>query len=242
MKSSVGLLAAVATLSAASGAIAADLYIPPPAAPAPAFSWEGPYVGAKLGGAWGTETDDLSSLVISSGGQVADSFSLSGFNAGVYGGNNWDINGLIVGLEGSLEYTGLNGSHQFTYEPGDAPFYTGTLSLATDWQAFLKGRFGVPYDRALFYATAGFGVAHATLSVTPDPQDPYTAAASASNIHFGGLVGAGAEYAFTDRLAGRLEVDFASFGSKPYALGDTFGTVNASWVQATASAGLTLKF
>jgi outer membrane immunogenic protein len=242
VKLCVGLLAAVVSLMSASGALAADLYIPQPAPPAPAFSWEGPYVGAKLGGAWGTETDDLSSLVISGGGPVADSFNLSGFNAGVYGGNNWDIDGIIVGLEGSLEYTGLNGSHQFTYEPGDTPFYTGTLSLATDWQAFLKGRLGVPDGRALFYATAGLGLAHATLSVTPDPQDPYTSAVSASNIHLGGLIGAGAEYAFTDRLAGRLEVDFANFGSKPYALGDIFGTVDASWVQATASAGLTFKF
>jgi len=240
MKVCLGLVALTASLLAASGSIAADLYIPPPApAPAPAFSWDGPYVGAKIGGGVGTESDDLSTIII---GAAADSFSLSGFTAGVYAGNNWQANDLVFGLEGELDYTGLSGSHQFQYEPGDTPFYTGTLSFATDWQAFLKGRLGIPLDRALLYTTAGIGLAHGTLTVTPGPEDRYTSGASASNVHFGGLIGAGAEYAFTDKLSGRAEVDFAGFGAKGYDLGNVFGLVNASWTQTTATVGLSLKF
>jgi outer membrane immunogenic protein len=249
VKARLGLVTLAASLLAASGAMAADLYIPPPAPPpAPTFSWDGPYIGAKLGGAVGTETDDLSSALVLPGLRAADSFSLSGFSAGVYAGNNWQMDGLVFGLEGELDYTGLSGNHDFDYGidfgDDDIEDFTGNLALSTDWQAFAKARIGLPFDRFLVYATAGVGLAHATLTAKADPEanddfDPQ--GGSSSNIHLGGLVGVGAEYAFTDQLSGRTEVDFAGFGAKSYDVGD-FGPVNASWTQTTATVGLSLKF
>lgn len=245
MKARLGLLAVTASLLVASGAMAADLYVPPPAPPpAPGFTWDGPYVGAKVGGGWGTDSDDQSSVLVFPA--PADSFSLSGIAAGIYAGNNWQMNDLVFGLEGSLDYAGLSGSHPFNYAFGadNGDYLTGTLSLSTDWQAFARARIGIPFDRALLFATAGVGVAHATLSATGDPGDlngDYTEGGSSSNIHLGGLIGVGGEYALTDHLVGRAEVDFAGFGAKSYDVGD-YGPVNASWTQTTATVGLSLKF
>lgn len=221
--------------------MAADLPAPPPA-PAPevmpAFSWDGPYVGASIGGAWGSETDDLSGTTLEQ--PTADAFDLSGFTAGVYAGENWTSDNFLFGIEGDLNYASLNGNHDFAYDPESD---IGNLSLSTDWQAFVKARAGVVVDRALLYGTVGVGAAHATLTATPspDPEDGGFSTGSATNWHTGWVAGVGAEYAFTDSLIGRAEIDYASFGGQNYNLGD-FGTVNSSWNQTTATVGLSVKF
>lgn len=224
--------------TALSGTMAADLPAPPPA-PAPevmpAFSWDGPYVGAAIGGAWGSESDDLSNNTELQ--PTADAFDLSGFTAGVYAGENWTSDNFLFGIEGDLNYANLNGNHDFGYYDPEAA--TGNLALSTDWQAFVKARAGVVVDRALLYGTVGLGAAHATLTVTPDPEDG--GLITATNWHTGWVAGVGAEYAFTDSLIGRAEIDYASFGSQSYNLG-VFGPVNSSWNQTTASVGLSVKF
>lgn len=231
------ILAASALLALPFPAFAADLPIPAPVAtvPSPTFSWEGPYIGVGAGGAVGTETDNLS--VTTQEVPVGDTFGLSGFAAGIYAGENWDLDQVVVGLEGDIGYANLTGNHDFAY----GGIYTGNLSLSTQWQAFVRGRVGLPVDRALFYVTGGVGAAQASLTAATDPSDLSTTGGSSSNVHFGGTIGVGAEYAFTDNLIGRAEIDYSKFADQTYSLGD-FGSVSAGWDQTTATLGLAYKF
>lgn len=51
----ISLAVASALLFAAPAAHAADMPLKAPPAPAPIFSWTGFYIGADVGGAWGSE-------------------------------------------------------------------------------------------------------------------------------------------------------------------------------------------
>ena len=190
------VMAIVGLVALSSPAVSADITIPPPA---PATDWSGPYVGAHLGIDAATDTDNLGPTPA---GTTADTFGLNGFVAGVYGGENWQDGQFVYGVEGDLDATNLTGSHPFA----DAiDIVTGTMTLSTDWQGFLKGRVGYLFDGSLVYLTGGLAVAHATVSVRGDDGslDPSAFSASASATHFGGTIGAGVELALTDSLRAR---------------------------------------
>jgi len=229
-------VAPVAALLSFSVAHAADLSIPynPPAAVA-AFDWTGPYAGASVGIDAGTDHDDFAPRP-----PAADTFGLTGFNAGVYGGWNWQQGDLVYGVEGDLNWTNLSGSHEFSAFDGDV---TGTLKLTTDWQGSLVGRAGYVMDGFLFYGLAGFTAAHATLSATGlSLEEPFNV--SDSKTHLGGTIGVGAEYALTESLIARGELRYTSFANQTYDMGADLdaSSTNARWDQLTASVGLGMKF
>src|SRR5579859_7915580 len=219
-----GLSALLCSTSVYAADLAAQTADPVPPVVTP-YDWSGPYIGLHAGYGWGRESDDQSRLFpltqptpTATGTQANDKFDLSGFIGGAHAGYNYQINQFVIGVEGDIDYSNLNGSAHAVYPGGIAR----TLKLKTEWQGSARARFGYAFDNILVYATGGLAVANAKLS---------TAGAHSSNTHVGWTAGLGAEYAFTQNWIGRLEVRYSDFGKKGYDTPD--GRVKAGWNQTT---------
>ncbi len=228
---------AAAVLATTSTTRAADLAatsVEPIAPVLPVYDWTGPYVGLHAGYGWGREHDDLSENGIAPTTPVettlapaaADRFSLNGFIGGAHAGYNYQFaNQFVVGVEGDIDYSNLNGDKRFNIP---AP---GLYKFKTKWQGSARLRAGYAIDNLLLYATGGIAFANAELKVN---------GSSDTNTHIGWTVGAGAEYAFTQNWIGRAEVRYSDFSKKTY---DTsFGRVKADFNETTATVGISYKF
>lgn len=201
------LLAGVAALAMASQAQAADLGSPrmPIAAAvvAPVFSWTGFYGGLNLG--VGFVNTNLGALT---GGNIAG--SATGLVAGGQIGFNYQMNNLVLGIEGDLGYFG-------TQRRG-APINFGAiqtqLSWRTTWDASIRGRLGFAADRTLFYVTGGVAFADFRVANTDITNNIILAAQTQTRV--GWTVGAGVEHAITPNWTVRGEYLYANYGRRDF--------------------------
>jgi outer membrane immunogenic protein len=159
-------------LALASGsALAADMPVKAPLAPAPIYSWTGWYVGGNVG--WAGERDpgtsnftDTSPGLFPSATSNPQSNSPSASSAigGVQAGYNWQITPrYVLGVEGDWDW--LRASYGFCRQTSfdsiaclDAPPNgAGFESIASqaNWIATARARLGVTWDRFMFYGTGG---------------------------------------------------------------------------------------
>jgi outer membrane immunogenic protein len=179
------LIASVASFALLGAAQAADLpstsepaFTPAPA-PAPLFTWTGFYGGINVGYGFGQFT-----------GAGAALDNADGFLGGLQAGYNYQINNIVVGLEGDWQLANI--------EDGPASIENfGTV----------RARLGFAADRFMPYVTGGYAFAN-------------TDVAGESGFHNGWTVGAGVEYAWTDNITTKLEGLYADFGNDTFAIGD----------------------
>lgn len=162
------LAALIGVAAAAAADLAPNTYVKAPVAPAPAYDWSGFYVGANAGGAWGS-FDPTTSTVYSSTGYFGptivpsvnaagiQSIKPAGFTGGLEAGYNWQLNSLVLGLEGDIESFRLSGSSASSAGySGFAPStFTVTSNASTDWLATARGRLGIASNNMLLFATGG---------------------------------------------------------------------------------------
>ena len=222
-----------AFLLAPAQALAADLAATPvePVAPITPYSWTGFYVGAHIGYAWGKERDDLSRTLP----VPADSFNVNGVLGGLHAGYNEQFsNNIVVGLEGDIDLSGINGSHTVI----DANNGNSGLHMRNRWQGSIRARLGYAFDRVLVYATGG--VAFADIRERWNLFDG-DVVGSGSKTKAGWTVGAGVEYAFTDNWIGRVEVRYTDFGKSRFRVApDT--RFKAGFHETVALVGVSYKF
>ncbi|MDB5582777.1 MAG: hypothetical protein JWR80_7953 [Bradyrhizobium sp.] len=187
------LLAGIMTAGAADMPLKAR----PMAAPPPAFSWTGFYVGANVGGAWtpNNGSSDFAPLfppfiVLAPQaaiptlipGQLA-SLTGGGNQSGVIGGGqigyNWQVQQFVLGVEADIVGTGLKGSSASATRTFGPPILLATVNQTVnvdfghiDWMASFRGRAGFAWDRALFYVTGGAAVAEIGGSTTTVVNGP----------------------------------------------------------------------
>lgn len=221
------VLASTALVALTAGALAADL--PSRAQPAPfvpsappVFSWQGFYAGVNLGYAFGDFTG--------TGGALADEGT--GFLGGGQLGYNVQFGNFVVGLETDLQWTNFDADRSAA---GIAAGLLAGSQAELDYFGTVRARAGVAFDRALVYATGGlaYGGSEAT-AVTA------LGTFTDDNTHVGWTVGAGAEYAFTDNLTGRLEYLYTDLDDETAVLAGTAYSVGAEF--STIRAGLNYKF
>ena len=223
------VLAASVMTSASLAAKAADL--PPAPLPMPArapvayvpaepmFSWTGFYIGGNLGYGWnqGGVTDSF-------GFFSANNPSSNGvFIGGGQVGGNYQFGSFVVGADMDFDWA-ANNKNSF---PGvGTPVGTIVVSSNNRWVTTLAARVGWAMDHLLIYAKGGGGWIGAGNFAFTNVTTGGSIALSNSNTNYGWLVGAGAEYAFTNHWTAKLEYDY-------------MGVTNASYtVPATASAAL----
>jgi outer membrane immunogenic protein len=202
-------------------ASAADLAYKAPPPPVQMWSWTGFYLGGELGGSWLrdrlTETTAITPPMTGS----ATNYD-GGVAGGGYAGYNWQLNNVVVGLEGDIEGTGINRTSNCLVEnfgagnaaPGTCFPATSGYSFNTQlpWQASIRGRLGYTWGQSLVYVTGGAAFADIQTSYT-QVTPAINASQSFDQVKTGGTIGGGLEYAFTGRWIGRLEYRYSDFGS-----------------------------
>jgi outer membrane immunogenic protein len=249
------LVVAASSLLATS-AFAADLaprtYTKAPLVPvAPIFSWTGFYAGLNAG--YADPTANFS--VVPGGSWIGDpdyagivnagtrSLGLRGFTGGVQAGYNYQVDKIVLGIEGDLNYLGLKNSYATPIFPGVAGgTYWASGSVGLDAFYTLRGRLGLAADHWLMFVTGGLAVTSEKFSqsinyinVAQNNNLPLTGpagganAGSTSSTAASWTVGGGAEYALNQQWSVKGEYLYVnlksmSFGSVYGPNGFTAGT------------------
>jgi outer membrane immunogenic protein len=185
---------AFGAIVAAQGAVAADLslaplYKAPPAVVSPAYNWSGFYLGVNGGGGWGD-----------SRWQGIGRTNLSGGQVGGTAGYNWQFGGTVIGLEGDIDWSGLNGTQNSAFCPG------GSCSTSDSWLGTVRGRVGYAFDRFMPYITGGLAVG--------DIQAAAPGLPGGTGTNAGWTVGGGLEFALPGSWTAKAEylhVDLGAF-------------------------------
>lgn len=206
------LLASVAILFASPAAQSADVIEPT------AYDWTGPYVGLQAGYGWGendVKATQLDTSEIDVGRQAVGVFperdgsiDMDGFIGGLHAGYNWQMDSLVLGVEGDIEYADLDGDTDIV---GANDFKIGEASQEIDWLGSLRLRAGFAFDRALIYATGGLAVGGVEVEGSL-PNALNSEDASNNDTEWGWTIGGGVEYALTDDLSARLEYRYTDLG------------------------------
>jgi outer membrane autotransporter protein len=200
-----------------------------------AVNWTGVYIGgfgsADLGDAdWGFPTGIVKPHI-------------GGYDVGGNVGYNWQNGRVVVGLEGALEKTNLNGgtacgplagNFAFGSAPTQAsPMFQMTCNAWANWIAEATARVGFTWDRALFYAKLGGAWTNEQFSATcnlgplqaffaantpgvacVNPAKALSSGLTASIGRAGWLVGYGTEFALTRNWSAKAEANYVNFGDK----------------------------
>jgi outer membrane immunogenic protein len=223
------LLAVASLVLGAASAQAADLAAHYTKAPvmAPVYDWTGFYVGANVGGQWGS-ADPTTSTVFSPIGYFAASsvpaiaavgaqnVNSSSVTGGFTAGYNWQINRAVLGFEGDINYFGFKGSASGSaVYPCCAPTaFTVSSSVSADWLATIRGRIGfLATPTWLVYATGGAAIADVKGNFNfTDTFATATESAAIRDTRVGWTAGAGTEYAFGGGWSFKAEYLYVDLG------------------------------
>lgn len=160
----------------------------------PAYNWTGFYYGGSVGGGFSTTEFQRG------GGSSGLQLDANGITASIYGGYNYMMPSLwVIGVE--AEYGLLDIDAEPTRLNGQDAVGITTSAFGT-----LRGRLGYAFGRFLPYVTAGFAFVDVENSGgNPASNQQFVAS---SNVSSGFTVGAGAEYAITPNLIGRLDYSY----------------------------------
>ena len=182
-----------------------------------AISWAGFYLGAHGGYAW--KDNDFTQVVNFFDLAQVGGIKSRGWVAGGHTGYNWQYGRVVTGLEVDFSLSGLKGNSATVVGGNGFAGFTEThlLSDRVKYLASARVRLGwLPTDNVLLYATGGPAwerlertgatlSAQAGLSMTETTRTPFD--------HFGGVVGAGAEWTpWGPNWIGRLEYLHYDFG------------------------------
>ena len=214
----LGMLAATSLVAlAVGGARAADLpaaYKAPPIAPA--YSWNGLYVGANIGYGWGQAKYDATLTGI---GTVSQSEDMDGVIGGVQSGYNYQMGNWVLGFETDFQFSGQQGGSTFA---GVLAGATITTDESLKWFGTSRTRIGfLATPNILVYGTGGvaYGKVDDTATVTVAGVGSFTA--NFQDVKAGWTVGAGIEGAFGGGWSAKLEYLYIDLGRTEH----TFGTV-----------------
>lgn len=215
------VLASLAALGLAATASAADLprrYDPvPQRAFVPVYNWTGFYIGINGGGAWGDSKWDS-----------VGTFDVSGAMIGGTIGYNWQFSQWVLGLEGDVDATWIDGSSTAACAAG--------CKTANGWLATVRGRVGYAFDRFLPYITGGFAVGNIKAS-TPG-------FAGGDDTNAGWTAGGGLEFIIAGRWTAKAEylyVDLGKFNCG-LACGGGINPDNVSFTTHLVRGGVNFRF
>jgi len=225
---------AVSAVSASAADLAARPYVKAPAAVVAAYDWSGFYVGANGGGAWSRKCWDVVPFTVNLGFIPPILFSgsegchtASGATAGGQVGYRWQRAAWVFGLEAQGNWADLSGSNA-----SDVALFAGTANrIKIDAIGLFTGQVGYSWNALLFYVKGGAAVTRDKYdSFLTGPLGPLPAgfvSNRGSETRWGGVVGVGGEYAFSQNWSFALEYDHLFMGS-----GDVAMTYDPAFIAA----------
>lgn len=213
-------------LSAVAESFAADMAVKAPfPLPAAIPSWTGFYLGGNVGPGWSQKQfiDNFSAPF----GAVDGSATATGVVGGVQGGYNYQIQSILLGIEGGFTWSGANSS--FSCFPLLAP---QTCTANPRWLADIAGRLGTVVNSPAFgdwllYVKGGAAWVHddytdLALGGAPKPALPGVLF-NASETRSGWIVGGGVELMLLPAWSVRFEYDYYGFPNKSVGFTDGAG-------------------
>jgi outer membrane immunogenic protein len=221
-------LAAVAVIGFASVASAADLPVKAPVknvAPlTPTYNWGGFYAGAHVGYLWGSST------VVDNGVVAEANAPTNGVVGGALGGYNWQQGAFVFGVEGDFGWTNAHGTGGQRLQTTESYLYD------VKWTSHVRGRAGYATGPWLLFAAGGLALADFDLTMLQNG----IISMNCGGTYTGWSIGGGADYAFNDRVSGRIEYLYDDFGKKTYVMGVN-DAYEARLTSSTVRAALVIK-
>jgi opacity protein-like surface antigen len=169
-------------------------------------SWQGFHVGVS-GGYARSDADifsaDLAAAGIVTPGSISD-LSAKGNSLGLAGGYDWQMGPLVFGYDLGWTRYALRANTAFTGTIAPFGAVSGTLGTELNWMATARARAGIAAGSALFYGTAGLGIARTSgeLMITTGGL-----ATLSDSAYLGGWqIGGGVEFMLTPFLSARVEL------------------------------------
>lgn len=229
--------AVLASLLAAGTAVANDRGLPT----APAYDWNGFYVGSHVGYGWGDVKDTFRPNAGNAGffapslngGTFETSLAATAF--GGHLGYNYQVGRSMIGLEAMFTWTGADKELGGVF-PGVAS--AARYRFDMDWLVAMTPRFGFAWDHWLAYVKAGIAVAQIEARYYSPTAISGAREFSETATHVGPVFGAGVEYAFAPNWIFGIEYNYYALGDQRYgrAMVNDFGgitytdsTVDASY-------------
>ena len=220
------------------------------AAPTKSYTWEGLYLGANAGYAWGSDSDldpgahgaqtgvfldGPAQLAAQLAGLAPLGMNIKGSLGGGQIGYNWQAGALVWGIETDFDRTRISGSAtRNSNNPviGLPPFSVQTLlsgSQTLDRFGTFRGRIGwTPIDRNLFYATGGLAYGQGSSSVDISQievlGDTFTSSSGmAAKTLSGWTIGGGWEWALAANWSIKTEYLYYDLETLHYTANPIFG-------------------
>ena len=181
--------------------------------PQPQANWTGVYAGGQLGGGWSdSRWSDPFGATTSGGSTNFPGFGDTPRSTGPLGGAqiaaNWQTGHLVVGVEGEADAADLR---------GDDTCFSGiggvNCQQLVGSQFDLAARAGFAWDRSWLYAKAGGAWASTRDNVWGDSYYASYGNGGSTKLASGWLLGAGLEYALSDKWSTLVEYDHLGLGS-----------------------------
>jgi outer membrane immunogenic protein len=224
-----------------------------------AYNWSGAFAGVQLGSSNYRSTIGVNDL-LGIGGQRED----AGLSVGGVIGYNMQRCNTVFGIEGEFNWVdnearwGLDLTQAANLiAPGIGPVNLFNARSTMDWYGAIKLRTGFAFDNLLLYLTGGVAFANiehrggsaALFGVVPAGVINF----NSSETRMGWVVGAGTEYALTNRITWRSEATYTRFEDQNFGLNLNLGglgipingplaTLNAMDEVWRITTGLNFKF
>lgn len=225
-------LAATVAGFTATGARAADLE-QPAASYTSAYDWSGLYVGGVVGYNWGK--DRTTEYVTATGAprNMFFDYEPDGFSGGVKLGANFQTGAFVFGAEADFELTNIEGTFIDRVEN------LGRGDDSYDWQASIRARMGLAFDRLLVYGTGGLALAKIQNTYT---LVPFGISEPIEDVRAGWTAGAGIDYALTDNLIAGFEYRYTQYNEFRNVSSSAFPGITGSQEPSFNTVRLTLSY
>lgn len=207
MKSAIVAAVAASSLFVAGNALAADAVVydqaPAPVAAAAPYDWTGLYLGVHAG----ITTGDFDYEAGPAGGPalLGASVSGSGFIGGAQIGYDWQSGPWVFGALADIAFS----NHEASLSAS-----LGGIGIEAESQlnylGTVRGRVGYAFDRVLFYGHGGFAYGETEQTIEIGGVEVY----NDSTGRTGWTIGAGLEYALTDRISFGTEYSYVDLGDE----------------------------
>ena len=212
--------------------IAGPAYKAPSPVPAPFFTWGGFYAGGTLGGHWGRdEVSTVTDVGFLAGANLIDTvsgvtLSAHGFAGGLDAGYNFAGIGGVWGIEVDVTWLGGSTSRTLTGIAGLPAADALTNTSQSNFLSTYRMRWGVPYDRALFFVSGGFALANLKTTDTFAQVGLPVQSVSTSTTLPGLAAGFGVDYAITPNWWIRGEYLFVHLKNQVNTIPATLGNAD----------------
>ncbi|MES0174929.1 outer membrane protein [Mesorhizobium sp. M0006] len=189
----------------------------------PGFDWTGYYAGLQAGYGWGQ-----SDISVTEGAPFSISPDTDGGFVGGHVAGLWQFDQAVLGAEAELNYSAVDG----TAVSG----LGSTFRTDIKWFGSVNAKAGFAMDRVLVYGVGGVAFAGIETSQVAG------ASFAGTRTNIGWTLGAGVDYALTDKFIVGAQYRYYDFGSEHYDVAEPFNDRDQDVKMNAVGINLSYKF